>query len=961
MKKHYRFLALLVSSVIACGTPMSMLCIETASAAERTVADTEAVEMQVSDGAEKTEETVEGTSNEAGTRDDSIRKNVDNYVVDEGPEESVEEKKDSEPSSPEENDKKEYYFGEEGPKEDEAVPGTIEEEPPETEEPEVIEEVIGAGLPTDSNGGTEGSLRIVTEPQDVSVAVGTSISLHVAVNSNDVFYQWQWTRDGKNWKDCASVGCNTDTFSFVMKDTLNGRHYRCVITSGDEQVISQEAVVTCMVTEALEITKQPEDVTAAAGEPVSVHVEANKGGAAYQWQWTRNGNSWSNCTSAGSNTDTFSFVMKETFNGRHYRCVITSGDEQVISQEAVVTCMVTEALEITKQPEDVAGVAGETVSIHVEANRGDAAYQWQWSADEKTWKSCTSVGSNTDTFSFAMKATLNGRHYRCIVTSGNEQVISETAVVRCEESLKITEHPENITAGSGMTVRFHVEANKADAGYQWQRSDDGKIWKNCYSSGYNTDTMSFVMKNTFDGRQYRCIVTSGDEQVLSSAATLTFEEALKITSQPEDVTGAVGEIVNFHVEANKTDVTYRWQWSTDGKTWKNCTSVGYNTDTFSFTMKETLDGRYYRCKVTDAYGNYLTSDSAVLTVNEPPVELTGLYHDQLPTEEQDIYRQVYSAIASRQTDFYVQAPSFDALDSIIDCVLNDHPEFFWLSGQSTISGTSGPGLKHVVLNTNVDLSMIDSQQALIDSEAGAYLSMISGGMSNYDKVRIAYEFVVNNNDYVLDSDQNQNIQSSMIYHQSVCSGYAKEMQYLLNEAGIFCAFIEGYVPGDNGSPEPHAWNLVLIDGEYTYVDATWGDPYYGGEPAGDRPTISYSFLCLTSDEMDRLGYQPDPGYSIPQVTSSTWDYYALNGWYVGIYDRNTARNVIFAQIDSGSEYVHLKFADENSFQTAMDDIFNSDFTNEIFQYKADVSQIYEFAYGMDNNDALYTIDINWVY
>ena len=88
MKKHYRFLALLVSSVIACGTPMSTLCIETASAAERTVADTEAVEMQVSDGAEKTEETVEGTSNEAGTRDDSIRKNVDNYVVDEGPEES---------------------------------------------------------------------------------------------------------------------------------------------------------------------------------------------------------------------------------------------------------------------------------------------------------------------------------------------------------------------------------------------------------------------------------------------------------------------------------------------------------------------------------------------------------------------------------------------------------------------------------------------------------------------------------------------------------------------------------------------------------------------------------------------------------------------------------------------------------------------------------------------------------
>ena len=119
------------------------------------------------------------------------------------------------------------------------------------------------------------------------------------------------------------------------------------------------------------------------------------------------------------------------------------------------------------------------------------------------------------------------------------------------------------------------------------------------------------------------------------------------------------------------------------------------------------------------------------------------------------------------------------------------------------------------------------------------------------------------------------------------------------------------------------------------------------------------YLAILS-EMDRLGYQPDPGYSIPQVTSNTWDYYALNGWYVGTYDRNTARNVIFAQIDSGSEYVHLKFSDEESFLAAWDDVLNSDFTNEILQYKAETSQVYELSYGTSYDDALYTIDINWV-
>ena len=539
---------------------------------------------------------------------------------------------------------REYYFGEEDPEEavetprmeeskpaEEETPKTeepksIEEEPTETEEPEIAEAVIGAGNPTAGNGGTEDSLRIVTEPQDASAAVGARITLHVEVNSADVFYQWQWSLDGKTWKDCTSAGSNTGTFSFVMKETMNGRKYRCIVFNDSDEVLTREAAISIAVNDPLEITEQPGNVTASAGETVSVHVEANKADAAYQWQWSRDGKSWNNCTSAGSNTDTFSFVMKETLNGRRYRCVVTSGDEQVTSEEAVVTYVAEEALEITKQPEDVTGAAGETVSVHVEANKADAAYQWQWSADEKTWKNCTSAGSTTDTFSFAMKATLSGRHYRCIVTSGSEQVISGSALVSCEEPLKITEQPENITAGSGVTVQFHVEANKADASYQWQWSADGKTWKDCTSAGSNTDTFSFTMKESLNRRLYHCIVTSGDEQVISSAATLTFEDVFRITKQPEDVSAAKGVTVNFHVEANRTDVTYQWQWSADGKTWKNCTSAGCNTDTFSFVMKETLNGRKYRCNVTNGTET-VASEVALLIFEKSETVIDGVVYE----------------------------------------------------------------------------------------------------------------------------------------------------------------------------------------------------------------------------------------------------------------------------------------------------------------------------------------------
>ena len=638
MNKYYRFLAILISFVMVCGTPLSTLYIEAASATGETGAAAEAVNPQAPVDEEKKEENEEiteeivGETSSGEDAQDSIRDTAEDFIINEDPEESAEKAERLEPSPQaeaaeaenvpvttgycgetltweyadgilliegtgrmysydeehqpewfvfaeetkelrigkditlldadafecltkletirfegsekawkelekewenqtyiEEKGKKEifekvteYYFGEEAPELEESVP--IEEKAPESEEQEAVEMLIGTGNPTDSNGGAEDSLRIVSEPQDVSVAVGAGVSLHVVVNSDDVFYQWQWSRDGKNWNDCKSAGNNTDTFSFVMKETLNGRKYRCTVFNDSDEIVSRIATVSVLMDEALEITKQPVNVTAAAGETVSFHVEANKADAEYQWQWSRNGNSWNNCTSVGFNTDTFSFVMKETLNGRHYRCIVTSGEEQVTSEEAVVTYK--EVLKITKQPGNVTAAAGETVSIHVEANKADAEYQWQWSSDGNRWSNCTSAGFNTDTFGFVMKARMNGRHYRCVVTSGGEQVTSEEAVVIYaeEEALEITKQPGDVTAAAGETVSFHVETNRTDVTYQWQWSTAGKTWKNCGSAGYNTATMHFVMKESYNGRQYRCNVTCGTMNVTSEAALLTYEK-----------------------------------------------------------------------------------------------------------------------------------------------------------------------------------------------------------------------------------------------------------------------------------------------------------------------------------------------------------------------------------------------------------------------------------------------------
>lgn len=192
-------------------------------------------------------------------------------------------------------------------------------------------------------------------------------------------------------------------------------------------------------------------------------------------------------------------------------------------------------------------------------------------------------------------------------------------------SLQIVTQPKDAAATEGGTVILHVEVNKDEVTYRWQRSTNGRTWRNCISSGYNTDTMRFKMRERYGGRLYRCVVTAGNEQVISEPATVTYIEPLVIMTQPEDVVAAEGAAVNFHVEVNKDGVTYKWQRSTNGRTWRDCVSSGYNTDTMNFEMMETYGGRLYRCIITDGTQS-VTTRAAKLTFDAPEIVIEGVVY-----------------------------------------------------------------------------------------------------------------------------------------------------------------------------------------------------------------------------------------------------------------------------------------------------------------------------------------------
>ena len=120
----------------------------------------------------------------------------------------------------------------------------------------------------------------------------------------------------------------------------------------------------------------------------------------------------------------------------------------------------------------------------------------------------------------------------------------------------------------------------------------------------------------YGGRETEWLrVSVGERNSSLLSASFHFAEIPPIiTEQPADQNVLTGSTAVFTVTAEGTHLTYQWQFSENGGgSWISCDPAEGAAASFQFTVSESLDGRLYRCVVTDEYGT-VTTDAAKLTV-----------------------------------------------------------------------------------------------------------------------------------------------------------------------------------------------------------------------------------------------------------------------------------------------------------------------------------------------------------
>ena len=286
-------------------------------------------------------------------------------------------------------------------------------------------------------------------------------------------------------------------------------------------------------------------------------------------------------------------------------------------------------------------------------------------------------------------------------------------------------------------------------------------------------------------------------------------------------------------------------------------------------------------------------------------------------------------------------------------------------------------LREMTLNDSVDLSeyigienMGDEVEYVIESFIETY---INASMTDFEKEMQIIKYLVATVDYDFENAKNNTVpfvsytaHGALINKKAVCAGYANAFNALAHAVGLQTETVSGYATGEGS----HAWNRILLDGEWYNVDVTFEDPV-----TTNGLNNGFGFNLLSNSYINRTDaeFRVDHTWSGGQAANGTIygptkvRYYMLTGKIDGNISNDDYRKVLFKNTfpivkHVGNEYSVSFTLDKvlNSLGTKLDD--ESNFLNTLDMTKLLTYIQTELALGNNIIYITYTanVDLNFI-
>lgn len=252
------------------------------------------------------------------------------------------------------------------------------------------------------------------------------------------------------------------------------------------------------------------------------------------------------------------------------------------------------------------------------------------------------------------------------------------------------------------------------------------------------------------------------------------------------------------------------------------------------------------------------------------------YHYQFLTEkQQQLYEDMFNIFINGDKEGKVSNNNIKDINTVHEALLYDHPELFYVEKEIIYDDYR---LEPVYAFSKQE---IETYQQQLEQKKQEILQLLPQD-DDYAKMKFIYDYVIKNVHYDENAKNNQLLISGMIDQSTVCMGYAKMMQYLLQAAGVNTTLIVGGFIDNNNQVQRHAWNMVEYQQDYYYIDATWGDDE-------DNNMILDEYFMFHSDNMLK-SYKPETEYETTQNEENT--YFKKNGLYFQNFDLSQISNAV---------------------------------------------------------------------
>ncbi len=196
------------------------------------------------------------------------------------------------------------------------------------------------------------------------------------------------------------------------------------------------------------------------------------------------------------------------------------------------------------------------------------------------------------------------------------------------------------------------------------------------------------------------------------------------------------------------------------------------------------------------------------------------YYQFLSSAQKQVYGQAVKAALNRENSFVPLAHVDPGeLSEAMHAVYFDHPEIFWLdSGFGFEYRPQDNGVVSVTMDFNSLAENLDYNSRIFNKEAQAIIAQCSRLETDREKEKAAHDELVRRVNYKEGAEHPQSAFGAIVSGESVCAGYSRAFQYIMNAMGIDTY----YVSGETSDGE-HAWNIVRLEGDFYNVDLTWDD------------------------------------------------------------------------------------------------------------------------------------------